>query len=77
MIKKPFFGLGKLKLKYSGIKDLEGKDVLPQRVWQKKRLLALFPKIEISQAESLILQKGKQAKAKACLLTSSLSNLSN
>lgn len=27
MIKKPFFGLGKPKLRYSGIKDLEGKDV--------------------------------------------------
>ncbi|MBL7224654.1 MAG: 4Fe-4S dicluster domain-containing protein [Desulfobacteraceae bacterium] len=27
MIKKPFFGLGKPKLKYSGIKNIEGKDV--------------------------------------------------
>ena len=27
MIKKPFFGLGKSKLQYSGIKNIEGKDV--------------------------------------------------
>ena len=59
MIKKPFFGLAKPKLKYSGIKNIEGKDVKEIPPSPRITLMHKSPKGEL---DDLVLSIGDEVR---------------
>jgi len=59
MIKKPFFGLGKPKLKYSGIENIEGKDV---KEIPPSTMITLMHKTPDSELDDLALSIGDEVK---------------
>jgi len=59
MIKKPFFGLGKPKLKYSGVRNIEGKDL--KEIPPPNRI-TLMHKSPIDELGDLALSTGDEVK---------------